>query len=338
MSKSRIDDRDGGHPTLDTRTAITNVLLLPVIAACLLILWGWSAALVVLLGVPVLVAFAFDRGGYRFRVWALYILGFGVFAILRAKADQSGFPIAGEYALNMDRLIGLGALPSIRLQSLFRTRALDLASSWIYISYFVIPPSILIVGWIADLRMERYVFATLAVFAVSLCFHVVLPTEPPWMFAVQGKVHGLDRIFFAVMHPGEVTYSLSQNDVAAMPSVHIAVTTLVVAVIGSWGRGWRVAGYLYMASMVFAVVYLGEHFAVDALAGAMVGVAAWRLARVTERSNGLYQSSTPRGSFHRSGQWLSWGGSASAGPQTPSPQHGCSASVIHACEGHDRGE
>jgi membrane-associated phospholipid phosphatase len=44
-------------------------------------------------------------------------------------------------------------------------------------------------------------------------------------------------------------------------------------------RGLRWAGVWFAASMPFAVVYLGEHYFVDALAGLGAAGAGWALAR-----------------------------------------------------------
>jgi membrane-associated phospholipid phosphatase len=61
-----------------------------------------------------------------------------------------------------------------------------------------------------------------------------------------------------------------------MPSLHIAfpvVCTLVA--IRSLGRraGWILRAYTL--GVVFAVLYLGEHYFVDVLAGAIIGVAVF---------------------------------------------------------------
>jgi membrane-associated phospholipid phosphatase len=62
---------------------------------------------------------------------------------------------------------------------------------------------------------------------------------------------------------------------------------------------WRlhpVAGavaFFYAAAMAFALVYLGEHYVVDLLAGLLVAVVVWKLVwwrRSREQREGLSQS------------------------------------------------
>jgi membrane-associated phospholipid phosphatase len=68
------------------------------------------------------------------------------------------------------------------------------------------------------------------------------------------------------------------NPVAAMPSLHMALTAVVA--LAAW-RVHRVAGIVasaYAVSMGFALVYLGEHYAVDVLAGTVVAGAGSLLA------------------------------------------------------------
>jgi membrane-associated phospholipid phosphatase len=64
------------------------------------------------------------------------------------------------------------------------------------------------------------------------------------------------------------------NAVAAMPSLHSAVPWLMA--IAFWKYRWfRWLALWYAASMSFAVVYLGEHYFVDAAAGLAAAAVAW---------------------------------------------------------------
>ncbi len=68
---------------------------------------------------------------------------------------------------------------------------------------------------------------------------------------------------------------LDTNPMAAMPSLHAAFPACcALAAV----RAWRLKGatlWLYVAAMAFALVYLGEHYAVDVLAGVALAVVAW---------------------------------------------------------------
>jgi membrane-associated phospholipid phosphatase len=73
------------------------------------------------------------------------------------------------------------------------------------------------------------------------------------------------------------------NPVAAMPSLHTAYATLAAGFFW-WGKKWWQKALLacYPVAMGFALLYGGEHYVVDELAGAayaLVILAAWRLLR-----------------------------------------------------------
>ena len=64
------------------------------------------------------------------------------------------------------------------------------------------------------------------------------------------------------------------NPFAAMPSLHSALTVLIVLALWRW-RKLRAPAVLYLAAMGFTLVYCGEHYVIDLLVGAAVAVAAW---------------------------------------------------------------
>jgi membrane-associated phospholipid phosphatase len=75
------------------------------------------------------------------------------------------------------------------------------------------------------------------------------------------------------------------NNSAAFPSYHTAHTALVAVVIWWYAPRWRHLGVLYLASMCFALVYLGEHYVADEVAGILIAAVAWAVAlRVTPKA------------------------------------------------------
>ena len=73
------------------------------------------------------------------------------------------------------------------------------------------------------------------------------------------------------------------NPVSAMPSLHMAMTVLVLLAAWRARLPVRVAGLLYALAMGFALVYAGEHYMVDLAAGAAVAALAWRIAGAGDR-------------------------------------------------------
>jgi membrane-associated phospholipid phosphatase len=232
------------------------------------------------------------------RELARYVAGFVAFAALRNLADDAAaglhLPVRYDYVIRWERALvawvpgGIaGGIPTTALQHAFLTPGrwgpLDYGTVLVYLSYFLVPPAAVVIlwRWWPD-QLRRYVTATLALFTVAGIANLLVPTAPPWYAALYGKLAGVVQLGRAVV--GEVsspTYrygaGLSGNAVAAMPSVHLGVTALIVCALWSTPLRWPALGYLL--AMGFAVVYGGEHYAVDVLAGVAIAVVAWRWAQ-----------------------------------------------------------
>lgn len=72
-------------------------------------------------------------------------------------------------------------------------------------------------------------------------------------------------------------HSFEPNPVATIPSIHLGVTALLAPLAAS--RKWRAIAAVYTAAMAFSLVYLGEHYVLDAVAGALAAGIAWVVAR-----------------------------------------------------------
>ena len=103
------------------------------------------------------------------------------------------------------------------------------------------------------------------------------PFDPPWI-ANSGEVH---KVINETVQKWGVDYlvspfysNLNPNKFAAFPSLHAAFPAL--SAIYAWRRyRWLAIGLLaYTACVWIAIVYLGEHYFVDALAGLAYAFAA----------------------------------------------------------------
>jgi membrane-associated phospholipid phosphatase len=61
--------------------------------------------------------------------------------------------------------------------------------------------------------------------------------------------------------------SLGGNPWAAMPSLHFATSVLAAILLAESGPSPGAAGWGYALALGFALIYLGEHYAVDLIAG-----------------------------------------------------------------------
>ncbi len=67
------------------------------------------------------------------------------------------------------------------------------------------------------------------------------------------------------------------NPLAAMPSLHFATSVMAALLLAEVGPVAGALGCGYAATLGFALVYLGEHYVVDLLAGAALTGAVRRL-------------------------------------------------------------
>lgn len=248
----------------------------------------WAHLYPVLFGVP-LVLTALHKGNNRaFRLWSAYILGFLAFRVIRNVAEGDGSRTRFEYVIALDRLLGLGHIPTNYLQTLWWRPGAGTGLDWYliatYLTYFVLPPLVALLLWAAGNRyLGRYVLASLALFAMGCFLFVVLPTAPPWLAAREGYIPAVHRVvndLFFKLDPALFNYAKAidrTNPVAAMPSLHMGCAWLIALV--SWAiRPWLgVIAVVYATSMALALVYTGEHYLVDTLVGVVLASLSWWL-------------------------------------------------------------
>jgi hypothetical protein len=191
--------------------------------------------------------------------------------------------------IDVDKVIGLGRVPSVRLQGWLYDgtpgafeHALDHVHSW-HVAALL---GALFLLWL-DSRREYLRAAAAALgsaFAAAVGF-LVFPAAPPWLAACHGLIGPLERIREhghqcprAVSDPALLTRLFDDNPVAAVPSLHGAWSTFVALIIWRWRpRLWPI-GVAYALLQQFTVVYLGEHYVADLIAGDLLALGMWWLS------------------------------------------------------------
>lgn len=193
-----------------------------------------------------------------------------------------------EYVIKLEQAVfGTPAL-TLPLQDAVRSPALDLASVFTHASHFVFFLFFGLVLW--QIRREHfwlYRRSLILLMLFGLMGYAVIPTVPPWLaarphFAEVPPLAHISETIYTDYIP-ELYGTFSTNPVAAMPSLHVAFP-LICAVVG-WLAYGRVVGMilsLYSLFVMFAVIYLGEHYGVDVIAGAIVAGLAVVTARRLE--------------------------------------------------------
>ena len=249
----------------------------------------------------------------RSRTRDLAVCGLQMWAYLAAYKSPHDDPVAQErrvhvdYPIVADRVLGLGELPSLRLQRALARQgpagaewgALDRVLVWTHWMWFIVPH-----GSLAYIlarhpgRFSRAAVMTYSVFNIGASFYWLLPTAPPWYAscAAAEGVGGKPAVRRMMVEYGELfwrdgwssLYSVfGGNPLAAMPSLHFATSVMAALLLAEVGPVAGALGFSYTAALGFALVYLGEHYVVDLLAGAaLAGVVRWlepRAGPVLER-------------------------------------------------------
>jgi membrane-associated phospholipid phosphatase len=194
-----------------------------------------------------------------------------------------------DYPIFADEVLGLGRLPTARLQEAFaspdRWRRLDKVLVWTHWAWFAVPHSAL--AWILWRDRERFPRAavmTYAVFDLGACLYWIVPTAPPWYAAsVAGRMQlggevAVRRMmaeygqFFWKDGWGPLYSVFGGNPVAAMPSLHFATSLMAALLLAETGPVAGALGFGYTATLGFALIYLGEHYAIDLVGGAALSL------------------------------------------------------------------
>jgi membrane-associated phospholipid phosphatase len=182
-----------------------------------------------------------------------------------------------QYPITADRWLGLGEIPTLRLQRALARNGLgrhDTALSWLHWSWFFVPHgSVLYVLLKKPERFERVAGMMAATFDAGVATYWLVPTAPPWWAGQNGYLPHVRRIMVEAGSEfwGELWQrlydSLGRNPFAAMPSLHFGTSVMAAHVLGEVGRKEAIAGWTYAAGLGFALVYLGEHYVTDLVAG-----------------------------------------------------------------------
>jgi membrane-associated phospholipid phosphatase len=233
----------------------------------------------------------------------IYMFGLFVYTVLRSFAGNTFIPVRTQYVIGIDRALFFGNEPTHWLQShLFdpaHLRPLDWLTVQIHWSYFAVPhvAAVLVYLWRRDL-FPRFVALVLGTFYAGLALYFLVPTVPPWLAADNGVLPGVSRVmdFVGGQVDPDSYHRLYDalgvpNPVAAMPSLHMAVTFALFLFARSVNRWLGRALLIYTVAMGFSLVYMGEHYVTDVLVGALMATCVFVLvtrftnpAAVSERA------------------------------------------------------
>ena len=241
-----------------------------------------AAATVLVATAPLTTAAAIGPGRLRrVAVWATqmwaYKIAFEAPHDNRARLQKR---MHIDYPIAIDSAIGLGEPPGQRLQASLRRppriTPFDWAMVGIYALWQLEPHAALaLILW---RRPQRFVAAATrlaATFDLTLVGYWAIPTSPPWWASEKaGRMGGvIRRVVLEAKRelrdeprPG-ADHEVGANPWAAMPSDHFATALATASVLFDLDRRLGAAALVYAGALGFALVYLGEHYVADLLAG-----------------------------------------------------------------------
>ncbi|PLS81551.1 hypothetical protein CYG49_01800 [Candidatus Saccharibacteria bacterium] len=214
-----------------------------------------------------------------------------VYDSFRSIADDLNKNVHYFEMIVADRTLFGGVLPTVYLQEKWWNGHLqwyDFYFYSLYTAHFLLPVLLAVILWkLRPFLYWRYVSALVLLSFAAFITYVLFPAAPPWLASDKGFIEPIHRISsdiwmaMGVTNFSEVYSKLSPNLVAAVPSLHSAYpllfTLFLVRAFGFRRMGWLI---IYPVSMWIGVVYLGEHYVIDAILGAMYALAAYFIANL----------------------------------------------------------
>ncbi len=250
------------------------------------------------------IAIAMGRGLTFIADWGPFVLLFFAYEAMRGFASKTGF--APHDLSGLEQAVFAGTLPTRTLQHAFyhveTVSPQDVIAMFFYFMHFPLP---ILVGFVFWLRSrehyQRFIAALLLMAFLAFVTYLFWPSAPPWYQFQEGQVSGplvvhkilnetVDKFWGANYFVSPLYSHLNPNQFAAFPSLHAAFPALAAVFAWSRYRALAIGLIFWTTAVLLSIVYLGEHYVVDALDGFLyVAVATvlveafvrWRRRRLT---------------------------------------------------------
>jgi PAP2 superfamily len=217
----------------------------------------------------------------------LFFIAYNGYQVVRGITD-SGHAAAFDHA---EQVIAVERSLGSYFEEGFQQALIDHASwlidfaNFMYLnSHFVITTGFL--AWLYLFRNEHFYFVRnmfLVAMALALVGYAVYPTAPPRLMPGEGFTDTIAAFTGVAQDSG--TANLLVNKYAAVPSMHIAFSLMIAVPAMRLSRQSisRTLWSAYPLLVLFVIVATGNHFWLDAAAGAAVACLAALAARALAR-------------------------------------------------------
>jgi hypothetical protein len=221
---------------------------------------------------------------------------------VRGLTDKLDWKVHYLFAIKADKAMFGSPVPSVYLQHKYyhppSAAWYDYAAFGIYLTHFFMTLVVAAFLWkFAYPRFKRWRNLVLTVSAAGGLTYVLFPAAPPWLayqkgFLGQSVVKVISQLYqHTHVNVARAAFEHDQNFVnptAAIPSLHAAFPMLLCLFTWSATRKWwlRALTAVYVPAMAITLVYTGEHYVIDLLAGMGMALGVEAVARVACKDGG----------------------------------------------------
>ncbi len=237
-----------------------------------------------------LVAIGLGRGRSFIVDWLPFLMLFLAYEEMRGFASKTGF--APHDLSGLERLLFFGTIPTLTLQHAFYHPGVvswqDVVAMFFYFMHFPLPIVVGFFFWIQSREhYRRFVAALLLMCFIAFATYLFFPSAPPW-YQFHGEVVKINNETVKYLWQGkyfvsEIYTSFNPNQFAAFPSLHAAFPALAAAYAWKRYRPLSFALIAWSLAVMVSIVYLGEHYVVDALAGYVYVAVAMLIVELVSR-------------------------------------------------------
>ena len=237
-----------------------------------------------------LIAIALGRGRSFIVDWLPFLVLFLGYEAMRGFAAKTGF--APHDLSGLERFVFGGALPTLVLQHAFYHSGVvgwqDLVAMFFYFMHFPLPIVVGFYFWVNSREhFRRFVAALLLMSFLAFITYLFFPSAPPW-YQFPNEVVKINNKTVEALWQGkyfvsEIYNSFNPNKFAAFPSLHAAFPALAAAYAWSRYRALALGLIAWSAAVLLSIVYLGEHYVVDALDGFVYVAGAMAIVELVAR-------------------------------------------------------
>lgn len=156
------------------------------------------------------------------------------------------------------------------IQTAFDSTTTTLVSTYFYGLHVLLIVIAIGLFWFKDRLVYRgYTYSMIITSYLALLTFIVLPSAPPWFVgAAKDLLVTGDKMLPSVLQSAQAMLLSGESDVfAAFPSLHAAYATLFSFFMFRLGRKYGVASLPIVSGVYFSIIYLGQHYLIDLLAG-----------------------------------------------------------------------